>query len=80
MRTSPDAMRSSALPWSRPTSWTKVPAARAIWPPLPGFSSTLCTIVPTGMLFSGIALPGFTSTRSPETTTSPAFRRCGARM
>ena len=46
----------------------------------PGFSSTLCTIVPTGMARSGMALPGFTSTCSPETTVSPAARRCGARM
>ena len=27
-----------------------MPAERAIWPPLPGFISTLWTIVPTGML------------------------------
>ena len=31
------------------TSWTLVPALRAILPPPPGFSSTLCTVVPTGM-------------------------------
>ena len=49
-----------------------MPAERAIWPPLPGFISTLWTIVPSGMLRSGIALPGLTSTRSPDTTLSPA--------
>ena len=32
---------------------------------MPDFSSTLWMIVPIGMLRSGIALPGFTSTRSP---------------
>jgi len=45
-----------------------------------GFSSTLCTMVPIGRPLSGAALPGFTSTLSEATTTSPAFRRCGARM
>ena len=39
-----------------------MPAERASWPPAPFFSSTLCTIVPTGMLPSGIALPGLMST------------------
>jgi hypothetical protein len=38
-----------------------VPAARAIWPPLPGFSSMLWTIVPIGMPENGIALPGLMS-------------------
>jgi hypothetical protein len=36
--------------------------------------------VPTGIDFSGIALPGLMSTFAPETTLSPARRRCGARM
>jgi hypothetical protein len=50
-------------------------------PPLPGFVSTLWTMVPTGMAPSGMALPGFTSTAAlPETTVSPTARRCGARM
>ena len=49
-------------------------------PPLPIFISTLWTIVPTGMLASGMALPGFTSTLAPETTSSPTLRRCGARI
>src|SRR6516165_4015109 len=48
-----------------------VPAERAIWPPFPIFISMLCTMVPIGMLLMGMALPGFTSTRSPETTVSP---------
>src|SRR5262249_30412091 len=32
------------------------------------------------MLPTGIALPGFTSTCSPETTVSPCASRCGARI
>ena len=48
--------------------------------PCRGFSSILWMIVPTGIAFSGIALPGFTSTRSPAMIVSPAFRRCGAMM
>ena len=55
-----------------------MPAARAIWPPLPGFISTLWTIVPTGIWPSSIALPGFTSIFLPATTLSPdgeALRR-----
>ncbi len=35
-------------------------------------------VVPTGIERSGIALPGFTSTFSPEMIRSPIFRRCGA--
>ena len=59
----------------------RVGAERAIWPPFSGFISTLWMMVPTGMAESGIALPGFTSTPDrPETTLSPAARRCGARM
>ena len=57
-----------------------MPADRAILPPAPAFSSTLWTMVPTGIAASGIALPGLMSTRSPATTLSPAFRRCGAMM
>ncbi len=48
--------------------------------PLPIFISTLWTIVPTGMLASAMALPGFTSTCWPDTTSSPTDRRCGAMM
>ena len=32
-----------------------MPAARAIWPPLPGFISILWMMVPTGMFFIGMA-------------------------
>jgi len=56
------------------------PAERAIAPPLPIFISTLWTMVPTGMLASGIALPGLTSTWRPAITSSPGDRRCGAMM
>ena len=34
----------------------------------------------TGSAESGMALPIFTSTRSPDTTVSPTARRCGARI
>ena len=44
------------------------PAARAICPPLPGFISILWMMVPTGILFIGIAFPGFISTCEPEIT------------
>ena len=44
------------------------PAERAIWPPLPGFSSTLCTSVPVGMFSSGSALPGLMSASAPDCT------------
>jgi len=38
------------------------------------------TIVPTGILASAIALPGFTSVCALEITSSPAAKRCGAMM
>ena len=47
---------------------------------MPTFISTLWTMVPIGMLASGMALPGFTSTRASAITVSPAASRCGARM
>ena len=40
------------------TTWMEVPAERPSWPPRPGTSSTLCTVVPVGMALSGRALPG----------------------
>ena len=46
---------------SFPITCTYDPADRASCPPLPGFNSTLCMIVPTGTAFKGIALPGLTS-------------------
>ena len=62
------------------TTCTANPALRAIWPPLPTFSSTLCTIVPSGMFLSGSAFPGRMSTASPATIVSPTFRPSGHRM
>ena len=56
------------------------PALRAICPPLPGFSSTLWIWVPSGMFFSGSALPGRMSTLGPETIVSPTFNPAGCRM
>ena len=56
------------------------PAERAIWPPLPGFSSTLCTSVPVGMFSSGSALPGLMSASEPEATTEPTRTPARARM
>src|SRR5271170_5323376 len=40
----------------------------------------LCTMVPTGIDASGLALPGLISARSPASIVSPARNRCGARM
>ena len=62
------------------TSCTPEPALRAIWPPLPGFSSTLWTSVPVGMFSSGSAFPGLMSARGPDSTVAPTRSRAGARM
>ena len=63
MRVSPDlSFRAHSPGRGRPASHRCRPHAPAA-PPLPGLVSILWTIVPTGMLPSGIALPGFTSTR-----------------
>src|SRR6266511_1753091 len=56
------------------------PALRAIWPPRPGFSSTLCTSVPVGILASGSAFPGRMSADGPDSTIAPTRSRAGARM
>ena len=56
------------------------PAERAIWPPFPGLSSTLCTAVPSGTSLSGIALPVRTSDPLPLTMTSPTVSPLGCRM
>ena len=56
-RISPERRRSCAYSPSRASSCTPAPAARAICAPLPGIISTQCTVVPTGMLRSGSALP-----------------------
>ena len=65
---------------SRAVNCTELPALRASWPPLPGFSSTLCTIEPTGMWRSAMALPGLIGASAPERTSSPGFTPFGARM
>ena len=56
------------------------PAARAIWPPRPGYSSTLWIVVATGMLESGMLLPGLMAPARPAVTSSPAQTLWGARM
>src|SRR5581483_8112249 len=48
-RISVDGSRNVAKSPSLATSCTLAPALRAIFPPAPGLSSTLCTTVPTGM-------------------------------
>src|SRR5947208_9834893 len=48
-----------------------VPAERASWPPRPILSSTLCTVVPSGISNSGIAFPTRMSEPGPDTTVSP---------
>ena len=57
-----------------------MPAERTIWPPLPGMSSMLWIVVPSGMLAIGSAFPTRASASGPETTTSPTFRPCGSSM
>ena len=56
------------------------PAERAIWPPLPGLSSTLWTSVPVGMFSSGSALPALMSAEAPDWTNEPTRSPAGARM
>src|SRR5215475_14347313 len=80
LRSSPDGSRSTPSPSSFATSWIPEPALRASWPPLPGFSSTLCTSVPVGMFSSGSALPGLMSAPGPDSTVAPTCSRAGARM
>src|SRR5215813_3448957 len=53
------------------------PALRAIFPPCPGWSSTLWTSVPVGMFSSGSALPGLMSASGPDSTVDPTRRRAG---
>src|SRR6476646_9459395 len=79
-RISPEGRRKVACAPSFATSWMPEPAERAIWPPLPGFSSTLWTSVPVGMFSSGSALPGLMSASAPDCTTDPARSPAGARM
>ena len=44
---------------------TEVPADLAIFPPPPGFISTLCISIPTGISLSGKLLPIFISELDP---------------
>lgn len=79
-RTSLEGIRNVAYSPSLATTCTAAPALRAIWPPLPGRSSTLCTTVPSGMFLSGRALPGRMSAVAPATIESPTFSPSGCRM
>src|SRR5215218_1565039 len=80
LRISPEGIRSCAYGPSLATNWTLAPAERAILAPPPGRSSIACTVVPTGMLRSGSALPGLMSAPGPFSTSSPCFKVRGARM
>ena len=80
LRISPDGIFTETYSPSLATTCTPAPALRASWPPLPGLSSTLCTIVPSGMWPSGRQLPGRMSTVSPEMMVSPTFSPSGCRM
>src|SRR4051812_13401706 len=80
LRISPDGMRSCASRPSRATSWTLVPAERAIFAPPPGRSSMAWMTVPTGMLRSGRLLPGLMSADGPDSTRSPCDSRAGQMM
>jgi len=55
-------------------------AVRTAWPPRPGYSSRLCTIVPGGMLRIFRALPGRMSAASPVETVAPTSSPTGCRM
>src|SRR6202034_85282 len=77
---SPDGMRRAAYAPSLASNCTPAPALRAILAPPPGRSSIACTIVPVGMLRSGIALPGLMSAPGPLSTRSPWDRPWGAMM
>ena len=79
-RVSPEGSRSVAKSPSRAMSWTPDPALRASCPPRPGRSSTLCTVVPSGISASGSALPGRMSLPGPDEIVWPTARPTGARM
>ena len=79
-RISPDCSLSSAYFSSFDWSFADVPAARIILPPQPGRISMLWTIVPSGMNWSGIALPGEKGAPSPHCSTLPSSSPSGARM
>jgi hypothetical protein len=80
MRFSVLGMRSVAYSPSRAMSCAPTPAERTSCAPLPGFISTACTTVPSGMFASGKALPGRISAVGPASSTSPTASPIGARM
>lgn len=57
-----------------------VPAARHMTAPLPGISSTLCSVVPVGTSFILFVIPGLIGESLRELTTSPAPTPAGAMM
>ena len=57
---------------------TRAPAE--LTAPSPGWSSTLCTSVPSGMFRMGSALPGRISACGPDITMSPGLSPRGAMM
>ena len=67
-------------PTARAVKLAEAPALRIIWPPLPGLSSMLCTMEPTGMWRSCMALPDLIGESAPERTSSPACMPLVARM
>src|SRR5690606_37779915 len=80
MRTSVDGRRSVTKSPSFATTCAPAPAERTICAPLPGFSSTLCTTVPSGISPSGSALPVRMSEPGPLTTVSPWRTPTGCRL
>ena len=62
------------------TTWALAPAVRQSWPPLPILSSMLCTVAPSGISDSGIALPVRVSDPGPEITVSPWVSPLACRM
>eukprot|EP00241_Pyramimonas_parkeae_P020639 CAMPEP_0114296162 /NCGR_PEP_ID=MMETSP0059-20121206/11167_1 /TAXON_ID=36894 /ORGANISM="Pyramimonas parkeae, Strain CCMP726" /LENGTH=93 /DNA_ID=CAMNT_0001418297 /DNA_START=552 /DNA_END=833 /DNA_ORIENTATION=+ len=81
-RISPDCNRIVAKPvfLSFLMSVHEVPAARASLAPSPGWISTLCTMVPTGMFANGKALPVLIGALGPWVTGSPGCMPSGASM
>src|SRR5450759_1628095 len=78
--TSLDGSLRCTKPPSRAIICAEVPALRTIFAPCPGLSSTAWTMVPRGMMPSGIAFPGLTSTPLPDSTMSPTWRSEGHKM
>jgi len=73
----PEGSLSSARPLSRETNCACEPAERAICPPLPGFNSMLCTMVPAGIFSSGSALPSRMSASGTAHHLLPDFHTVG---